>query len=243
MHGLRIFIASAFGALMGYFASFEVLPWLGFSTSLWPLCTLLGGLVGHLAYDPLQLLHGIKSAWVETTNWQRNWRFVGTLALSCLFVELLVVQICAAGFGLLWLTGNPVSTKESYETVIMLSLSMTFFSLLASLLLVGDKNPQAKAWDVVRFVSPFHHDYAPYALLRVMPSIVLTIVVSVARFVKHVFVFIHSEARTTCFSGGLMGTAVGVMTGSWLIGAIAGGIIGLVSYELIGKRLLHVASK
>jgi hypothetical protein len=45
MNAFRVAIASGFGALIGSLAALELLPYLGISPALWPLCALLGGCV------------------------------------------------------------------------------------------------------------------------------------------------------------------------------------------------------
>ena len=60
------------------------------------------------------------------------------------------------------------------------------------------------------------------------------------KFAGEVLIFIHSEARTTCFTGGLVGAVAGYIFGNPLAGLIAGPLVGLVSYELVGKRILKI---
>ncbi|MDD4995459.1 MAG: hypothetical protein PHW53_03295 [Patescibacteria group bacterium] len=58
------------------------------------------------------------------------------------------------------------------------------------------------------------------------------------RFGWQVFVRIHSERRALCFTDAVIGSVAGYVAGSAIIGALAGGLIGLVNYELVTRRWL-----
>lgn len=58
------------------------------------------------------------------------------------------------------------------------------------------------------------------------------------------FKLIHSDLRLLCGVDAMIGSAVGYFSGSAIIGAIAGGLFGLLNYEVVSKRFLrlHVRS-
>lgn len=59
-----------------------------------------------------------------------------------------------------------------------------------------------------------------------------------AHFVWNVFVRIHSEMRLLCLVDASIGVVIGFFAGSALIGALAGGLFGLVNYALVTERIL-----
>ena len=67
--------------------------------------------------------------------------------------------------------------------------------------------------------------------------------IATAKFVKTVFVLIHSDIRLLCGTDAAIGALIGYFTGNVIIGMLAGGIIGVVNYELISKRLLRLHLK
>jgi len=55
-----------------------------------------------------------------------------------------------------------------------------------------------------------------------------------------VFIIIHSEIRLLCGVDAVIGAAAGYFTGSAIIGALAGGLIGVINYEIVSRRVLHL---
>ena len=60
------------------------------------------------------------------------------------------------------------------------------------------------------------------------------------RFTKTLFLLIHSDERLFCGVVAAIGSGTGYLYGDALVCAIAGGLIGVIYYELIPKRLLHL---
>jgi len=59
-------------------------------------------------------------------------------------------------------------------------------------------------------------------------------------FVIYLFLLIHSEMRLLCAADAALGAAVGYFSGNALIGALAGGVIGVLNFEIVSKRLLKL---
>ncbi len=62
-------------------------------------------------------------------------------------------------------------------------------------------------------------------------------------FLKNLFFLIHSDLRLLCGVDSLIGAVTGYFTGNALIGALAGGMLGIADYEIISKRYLKVELK
>ncbi|MBX4205497.1 MAG: hypothetical protein KW788_04960 [Candidatus Doudnabacteria bacterium] len=60
------------------------------------------------------------------------------------------------------------------------------------------------------------------------------------RFSVFLFREIHSDVRLLCACDASIGAAIGYFTGNAVIGGIAGGIFGVLNYEVVSKRLLHI---
>jgi hypothetical protein len=247
MNALRVLIASGFGALIGSLTALELLPYLGIAAGLWPLCALLGGGIGYLAYDTKQLVQACQSALRATYGWRPYglyWKamYLATLAVSLLCMNMFVVGSVLIMLMVAVIPSEPIGYIVLFSGMsLMLGMAVSFMWIEHPRTNTNEdflKGECIRATRLRRVCLPWCREYWFYALVRGIPSFARGIPV----FVKHVVVFIHSDARTTCFTGGLLGTAVGVFVGSWLIGALAGAAIGLVSYELIGKRLLKTTS-
>ena len=62
------------------------------------------------------------------------------------------------------------------------------------------------------------------------------------RLIVSVFKEIHSDIRLLCACDAALGAAIGYFTGNVILGAIAGGIFGVLNYEIVTKRLLKIKS-
>ncbi|OGZ36037.1 MAG: hypothetical protein A2V60_01840 [Candidatus Portnoybacteria bacterium RIFCSPHIGHO2_01_FULL_39_19] len=60
------------------------------------------------------------------------------------------------------------------------------------------------------------------------------------KFIKTIFITIHSEIRLLCGVDAAIGTAIGYFAGNAIIGAIAGGLFGLLNYEVVSRRILRL---
>jgi len=75
-------------------------------------------------------------------------------------------------------------------------------------------------------------------LVAGIPRFVCHLVLLSADFIWLVFLAIHSEVRLLCGVDAMLGAAIGYYAGSAVIGAIAGGILGVINYALITERVL-----
>lgn len=63
----------------------------------------------------------------------------------------------------------------------------------------------------------------------------------VAKFLWFLFTQIHSDIRVLCLVDAGIGTVLGIFYfGSPVMGAFAGGLLGLLNYEIVTKRILHL---
>lgn len=90
---------------------------------------------------------------------------------------------------------------------------------------------------------PWRGTYFLYTWFQNMPHLIKLCIKLCLLFLREMIILIHSDSRTVCFVGGSAGATAGFFSGSWLIGAVAGAVVGLVSYELVGKRLLKIQVK
>lgn len=81
--------------------------------------------------------------------------------------------------------------------------------------------------------------YLPKVITAIW-SIMTIVVVITYRFVKHVFIEIHSDKRLLVGIDSAIGAIIGFFAGNVLIGAISGGVFGVLNYEILSKRILHL---
>jgi hypothetical protein len=78
--------------------------------------------------------------------------------------------------------------------------------------------------------------YAPFRLLWITLKYG-------TRFAVLLFKYIHSDRRLLCLCDSALGTAIGMYWHSPIIGMVVGALSGLVSYQLIGIRLMKLQPK
>ena len=69
---------------------------------------------------------------------------------------------------------------------------------------------------------------------------VISVTQKVAVFLIAIFVLIHSDIRLLCGVDAAIGAGIGYFAGSVIVGMFAGGLFGVVNYEVVSKRLLKL---
>lgn len=186
--------------------------------------------------------------------------FVLNIAIVIFLVTIMpTVIINQNHFGII---KNPGTLLSVWLTSILLS------SLLISILTVRDliKNPEqtfASDFGQMRFMvsNPFriYLWIAPKYLIksiwwvikgswciieRTLKAVAVAFIFTI-KFTKTFLRIIHSELRLLCLVYGGIGAVAGTLiadtlTGT-LVGALAGGVLGVISFEAISKRILHLA--
>jgi hypothetical protein len=81
--------------------------------------------------------------------------------------------------------------------------------------------------------------FLPKGVLSLVPRIP-RIAVGIYHFAKEIFVEIHSDIRLLCGVDAAIGAGIGYFTDNTLIGALAGGLFGVLNYYLISIKLLKL---
>ncbi len=244
MEAWKVFFATALGAGVGSLVALEV------SAMFWWIGLIAGGLTGYLSYEWRAVLAAIPAAYRATRNrqpdewWKAVWRgmYNGVLGfyLSCLLmgiedfyrwlrgIELLAPTdllnilllntfLCIFVGGFLYLSG----WSKNYHTQDDLDAYKKILYLFAPPIVLFWHLPRGMWWMISR---------APRATMIF------------ARFLRdfmwQIFLRIHSERRLICAADAMLGAAVGYSAGSALIGAVAGGIFGVVNYAVVTERWL-----
>ena len=71
-----------------------------------------------------------------------------------------------------------------------------------------------------------------------IPRFLWHVAMIIPPFAKQLFLFIHSDMRLVCGVGSAIGTILGYLTGDVMVGALVGGVTGVLDFEIIAKRWL-----
>ena len=243
----KIFLASGFGAWIGTLVALSV------NQIFWWVGMIVGGVIGYLSYEFKEVLRAIKIAIIRFRPDWKSWKL--------LIKHFFWVWIFSLNFVLI-LLAFVVFSEERLEASVILDRMSTILALTTFMFVFSISEIKIKRKDIAaitesieifRSFTPFHVYliYIPkifYFLCREgIPKIFYFfyrkgIPVSVT-FIKEVIILIHSDIRLLCGFDAGFGTAVGYYIGNPIIGMLAGGLIGILNYELISKKVLHLIPK
>ena len=239
----RIFIACFCGALIGGLIGLQ------FGYQL--IGPIVGSLIGYLAYD-------LKGAWASGVRaWniafvenREKWKndiseifsvacliFTGlcSIARSWIYATItasIVLPANIVAIALLW--GGPDSFKTcdfqgcraslAVLSLICLVATMSYCCSGKDGILKTFPNPIIGVWSCIRFEF----------------GIVKSVVVNILVFIKVFFLLVHSNIRLLCACDAAFGAIIGYFCGNALVGALAGGVLGVINYEVVSVRLLKL---
>ncbi len=235
--GGQIFAACAAGGGVGALVSLQL-------SQVNPLMAALGGfvgmLVGYLAYDPAGVFAAFKQVFLKATAWRPGWARIRQSAEECAmlvgaaFTPLLVVSA-------LMYYDNSVKLNNIVLDIVISTyfcgIYIFGFWFLMSVFI------RDKSWDIAtvfKWGNPLTVLCLPviglYWLIITTPA-----AISFSwQVTKSAFILMHSNGRVLCAVDSLIGACVGYLAGNAMVGAIVGGGVGLLNYELVSKRWLKL---
>lgn len=239
----KVSMACALGGGIGAFIALQT--W----QPLWWVGTLVGGLVGYLAYEFDEVRRAILLAWQRATGWRPNWEWWGMfrrlfptimlgapsqLLLPFLALAVLVTRIDRVlGVSIIGLTAF-LCIGFGY---MLTSATIKRRSNLPNLL---QEHRKANAFRLYFWVFPRAMAKGAWLVVTRGPGCVSRGAVTIAKFFRYLFILIHSEERLLCSLDAALGAAIGYWLGNALIGALAGGILGHANFEVVSKRWLKL---
>lgn len=244
MKTAKIFTACAIGAFIGSLMALEFQPlwrWFGL---------VVGGFIGYLAYEPMAVLLAGKKA-IRVVWEARKWRIMESQERRRMFrlgfkagvvfgLDVLLLFLI-----LDYLVGKPILRVVS-SLVIVLGIGL----LCGWAVLPGKRETAEQITERVNDIKYFTAAINPAKILFYwipkgvgkgicfFPILVRELGLLSARFFKTLFLLIHSDIRLLCGADAAIGALVGLKTGSPIVGAIAGGLVGVINYQLVTVRLL-----
>lgn len=238
----KIFLACALGAGIGSLVALEM------SMAFWWVGFITGGLVGYLSYEWRAVAAALPGAYRAARGWRLPpffWTYYG-------WAMLLVVSVLVDLFLLFSvLLGELVLLQEEYWIFLIMAVSMilgikicpTEEEIESSIAELQEDcyilaPPLILFWHIPRGIV-----WVAQTVVTALPAIgrcLVAFVRFVPRFCYELFIRVHSERRLLCGVDAMLGAAIGFLAGSVLIGAAAGGMLGLLNYELVSRRLLKL---
>ena len=229
----KVFIASGVGGFIGTLVALSVNP------MFWWIGMLIGGIIGYL-YDFREVLRAIKIAWRTTIRWRPEWKLVIKHSFWMYIFSLNFVPI---GIGLVVLSGEKLSVIAILDLMIKMCLGITGFIVVYSFVFVEGMKREGKDHIIIEYIETLQSLTPFHVSLIYVPKYVPKLCRKGVVFIKKVIILIHSDIRLLCGFDAGFGTAVGYYIGNPIIGMLAGGLIGILNYELISKKVLHLSPK
>jgi len=240
---LKIFLACALGAGVGTLIALSV------SVYFWWIGVVIGGFVGHLSYKFKAVVRAGRQAWQSVVRWRQSMELKAAIKFFFWFYLLASSAIISLILPLFLLLELEIKLSSF---ILLVALMIAGGGIFATYLMILDSTTEeilkekerTRLW-LRKFVNPVsvYFYWLPRGvyfggkrLIQKSPIAIITFF----RFIKTVFVLIHSEIRLLCGVDAAIGTVIGYFSDHVLIGAIAGGIIGVLNFELISKRLFHI---
>lgn len=230
----KVFVACALGAGTGSLVALEVSHW------FWWIGLIAGGLIGYLAYEFREVLLAISATWkaiVHPSPQLRLFEWKVILWLSLSFSAILPI------FLILWSIVDIENT--GLATFISMTLTLGFILGFAPIpdITMWYINGKTVEDQIIQLRKVNYMVFPPRVIFWHLPRGIVWLVRAtskiLARFCWQVFIRIHSEMRLLCMADAALGAAVGYWAGSAVIGAISGGVFGLVNYAVVTKRILE----
>lgn len=245
----KVMVAVFAGALVGALVALQ------FNTHFWWVGLLAGGLVGYLAYDPVEVIRSIPTAW--RTARREVWRCSGhALAIYFRFLirerrkvwhgNLLMIWLCiwflmVAACIMLFTPEEQHKMSLQVILLFMVAITAVFGQAFGSLLTIPDGDDNDTFYWMLKHFNPFRVIF--YSLPRGLFFGTILLIKFSFKFTVTLFKLIHSDLRLLCGIDAAIGAAIGYLTINPLLGATIGAIWGLLNYWLISVKWLKLASK
>jgi len=248
---LKVFLACFIGGFIGTAVALQ----LGL---FWWLGLILGGFVGYLAYEFKAVIQACKAAWqavirIRITKRQRR-KFGNYLKIYF----RAWFSLAAGAYGTAWigvglLLGFLAGKCKGMDWGTFGEVTM-WAILLVSVFCLGLTRDEGSRKELLRYnlvrvylwLLPKYIFLGVVCLIKLIihaPKLIAKAAKTIAKFAKHVFIEIHSDERLLCGIDAAIGVAIGWAAGNALVGGFSGGLFGVLNYEVISKRILHLAPK
>lgn len=245
---IKIFLACAIGAGIGSMVALELNPY------FWWLGLLVGGFAGYFSYEFRTVISATYLSYkkVEEVNPFRYCREISIIFFAYLLIYLTVLPILI-GMDLAVVSIKGKGDIRYFLHPLPMMVLICFF--LTSIFRYADyKNEETMdEWrKELRVINPLsvYFYYLPKYLQKVfswllikIPKVIMVItkiIMKIVRFIKTIFILIHSDARLLCGIDAAIGAAIGYFAGSVMVGMVFGGIFGVVNYYVVSVRLLKL---
>ena len=226
---LKIFLACATGAGIGTLIAMEV------NHYFWWVGGLVGGFLGYLVYNPKETIAVFIT--VATTIFGKIIYFPYKDAFeqgATIFVLTSNIVIPFLIYGTL-----VAATKDFiFMYALMCGMHLMLSIMFGVMIAVDRKRCPSAGFDKGEGIKLFNPFIIYPMVLIGITSLVIKGIRLLPRFFRTFVILIHSEVRLLCGIVATLGAKIGYFSGSAIVGALAGGVIGVIYYKIISEWML-----
>jgi len=259
---LQVFTACALGAGIGTMVALQLHPY------FWWIGLVVGGAIGYLSYEPKQVLSAVGQAWREVIGYRPSRQgitrvmWVATAIIS--YISGLVLVIVVATEIVAILPTNDSSSLTPDPLALLISGLIVIYIFCYTMFAFAKEEIRVRSLEVTGASRKWILLTNPVTVLLVWPALFIglafrglwkftlwfgkslreytpLVISAVIRFTKTVFIMIHSKERLLCGVDAAIGSAIGFFFGNPIVGALAGGVIGILNFEIVSRRILHIS--
>ena len=237
---LKVFMACALGGGIGAMVALQL------GIYFWWIGMFIGATIGYLSYEFKAVLKAIVYAWkkvtakhpdqvtIEKTTSTLFWSMMLSGNGFAIIIPYMTLIVPRMKFHLPIIASHPIGSL-----MIILLPSLLGVCWQAQKLAKGDELKQGHLSSLL--INPlFLFTLGPITFLYLAYLTAIYFKKILFPFSKTLFLQIHSDERLLCFFDAGIGAAIGYYFGNPLIGALAGGCLGVLNYEVVSKRVLKL---
>jgi len=234
---MKVFLACAFGAFIGALVSLKI------RHNFWWAGMIGGGIIGYFSYDFKKSIQAFKAAG-KAVSGEPFWNGVKIFCTG-FSVALAIISILSPFIYLL-----RYCEKGAMELAILAALLVLIIFPIFALKERSEncpahrERPEQYGIDCCR--RHVRDDVKNGLSLALKRNIFTVYLYHIPRFILlfifHFLKFVHSDIRLLCGLDAAIGAAIGYYVGNPIIGAFAGGVFGVLNYEIVSKRIWKVAT-
>lgn len=261
---LKIALSCLLGAVIGTFIGLQLNKYIGLYIGM-----ITGGLTGYLLYELPQVIKALPVAWKYATK--ENPLFKRTFLLKayqiakgivasftiCFIFLFSGATACLVVSGLLDLAfnGQPMLAVPSAWGVVLIVVAVV--SLVLAIAAPCESGVKKVVKGIMKddflrkrlriyflFCNPITLPFTIVFFVMKYLLLGLRFLFSVLpKFAKKLFLLIHSDVRTICGVDAALGAGIGYLSGSAIVGGIAGAILGILNYWVVSIKILKLKPK
>lgn len=245
---LRIALACFLGAILGATLAIQ------YGQYFWWVGIIIGSLTGYLSYEFKTVLHACAESWEKISNQFAQLELPSKESVKRFFLKLGIAFAISIGLivfvtlvGLTWSLPSVEMVGGKFESLGQLCLVSFVIGFVS--LIIGGNIAETKKLDEIsegpywKFTCLQTNSFA--FLWMVLMALIWFVQITpdriVSKFVKNIFLLIHSDIRLLCMTDATLGALIGYACNNPLIGGLAGAIFGIINYWIVSIRWLRLA--